>query len=67
MEFTFKGVKYKLDEKFWEEEHKTYPMINSTIKFQFKQIQYLISINDFATLENRIINMLKWGGITKLE
>jgi hypothetical protein len=67
MEFTFKGEKYKLDKKFWAKEYKTHPMPNSTIEFQFKQIQYLISTNDFTTLKNRIINMLKWGGIIKLK
>jgi hypothetical protein len=66
MKFIFKGVKYKLDKKFWANEYKIYPIPNSTMEFQFEQIQYLISINDFATLQNRIINMLKWGGIIKL-
>jgi hypothetical protein len=67
MEFVFKGQKYILDKEYWDKEYEAYPMINSTLEFQFKQIQYLISINDFTTLEGRIINMLKWGGIIKLE
>ena len=66
MEFAFKGEKYKLDEKFWDKEYKTHPMPNSTIKFQYSQFMYLIKIQDWVTLENRLINQLKWGGIIKL-
>jgi hypothetical protein len=66
MEFTFKGEKYKLDKKFWDKEYKIHPIPNSTIKFQHSQFMYLIGIQDWVTLENRIINQLKWGGIIKL-
>ena len=66
MEFKFKGQSYKLDNQYWEGQYKENPILNSTLKFQNQQIQYLIEKRDWVTLENRIIGMLKWGGIIKL-
>ena len=58
MEITFKGVTYILDKEFWKGE-----TINASIEFQYKQLQYCIEIGDYQTLENRVTNMLLWGGI----
>lgn len=65
MEFNFKGKNYILDEVFWEKQYQEHPMPNSTIDFQYQQIQYLIEIYDWVALENRINNMLKWGGLNE--
>lgn len=65
MEFSFKGKNYILDEIFWEKQYQEQPMLNSTIDFQYQQIQYLIEIYDWVALENRINNMLKWGGLNE--
>lgn len=57
-----KGINYKIDEDYWEGD-----MLNTTPKFQFEQLEYCRNIGDWVTLNNRIINMLKWGGIKKLK
>ena len=57
----FKGSTYQLDKNYWKGD-----MVNTTIDFQQKQLEYCIEVQDWNTLENRINNMLRWGGIIKL-
>jgi hypothetical protein len=58
---TYRNQKYELDPEYWEESD-----INSTREFQLMQLTHCVEVGDFATLENRINNMLKWGGIKKV-
>jgi hypothetical protein len=58
----YRGQKYELDSEYWDEEQP-----NSTREFQLSQLNYCAKIRDFVTLENRINNMLMWGGIKKIE
>jgi hypothetical protein len=58
----YRGQKYELDSEYWDEEQP-----NSTREFQLRQLNYCVEVGDFITLENRINNMLKWGGIKKVE
>ena len=58
---TYRNQKYELDPEYWEEVD-----INSTREFQLMQLEHCIKVGDFITLENRINNMLKWGGIRKV-
>lgn len=53
--FKFKGKMYKLTDK-WEE-----TCINDSKAFQLQQYKYVQSIGDFVTMENRIINQIKFG------
>lgn len=59
---TYRKQKYELDAEYWEE---TEP--NNTRAFQLRQLTYCVEVGDFITLQNRINNMLKWGGIKKVE
>lgn len=59
---TYRKQKYELDPEYWDEEQP-----NSTMEFQLSQLNYCVEVGDFITLENRINNMLKWGGIKKVE
>ena len=59
---TYRKQKYELDAEYWDE---TQP--NSSRAFQLRQLTYCVEVGDFLTLENRINNMLKWGGIKKVE
>jgi hypothetical protein len=59
---TYKKHKYELDPQYWDETD-----VNSSREFQLMQLNYCIQVGDFITLENRINNMLKWGGIKKAE
>lgn len=61
MEFKYKGINYKIDEDYWGGD-----MLNTTPQFQLEQFQYCIKVQDWKTLENRITNMLKWGGLKKI-
>lgn len=54
----FKGNTYIIDEEYWDNS-----IPNSSPEFQHKQLLYCLEIKDYNTLENRITNMLKWGGI----
>jgi hypothetical protein len=54
----YKGKEYILDEDYFSND-----MLNTTSQFQYEQLLYCIEIQDFITLENRINNMIKWGGI----
>jgi hypothetical protein len=58
MQFNFKGKTYRMDESYWKGD-----MPNTSPEFQYEQLIYCIQIGDFQTLENRITNMLKWGGL----
>lgn len=60
--FTYKNQKYELDPEYWEE-----TSLDSSREFQLKQLNYCIEVGDFTTLKNRIENMLRWGGIKKVE
>ena len=55
---TYKNVKYHLDETYWKGE-----MVNDSLDFQYMQLEYCIKTGDFQTLENRLNNMLQWGGV----
>lgn len=55
---TYKNVKYQLDETYWKSE-----MVNDSLDFQYMQLEYCIKTGDFLTLENRLNNMLQWGGV----
>ena len=59
--FKFKGKTYQLDPKFMDEE---YPI--TSLEGQYEQFMYLIKKMDWVTLENRIINQLKWGGLIEI-
>ncbi len=59
---TYKKQKYELDPEYWEE-----TSVNNSREFQLMQLNYCIRVGDFITLENRINNMLIWGGIKKIE
>ena len=59
---TYKKQKYELDPEYWEE-----TSVNNSREFQLMQLNYCIEVGDFVTLENRINNMLIWGGIKKIE
>lgn len=58
MEIVYKNITYELDKEYWKRES-----VNDSIDFQHMQLQYCIKTGDFITLENRITNMLLWGGI----
>jgi hypothetical protein len=53
--FKFKGKTYEFTDK-WEE-----TCLNDSKQFQLEQFNYLIEVKDFTTLENRIINQIKFG------
>ena len=53
--FKFKNKIYFLTDK-WEE-----TCVNDSKDFQMQQFNYLLQISDYITLENRIINQLKFG------
>ena len=55
---TYKNVKYQLDESYWKGE-----TVNDSLDFQYMQLEYCIETGDFLTLENRLNNMLQWGGV----
>jgi hypothetical protein len=57
----YRGKTYQLDPKFHDES-----MLNSSMGFQYDQFMYLIETQDWVTLENRIINQLKWGGLIEI-
>ena len=59
---TYKNVKYQLDEAYWKGE-----MVNDYLDFQYMQLEYCIKTGDFQTLENRLNNMLQWGGVLIIE
>jgi hypothetical protein len=60
-EFSYKGKVYQLDPKFMDEE-----MLSTSLDFQYDQFMYLIKVQDWVTLENRITNQLKWGGLIEI-
>jgi hypothetical protein len=41
-------------------------MLNTSLEFQYFQFMHLIKAQDWVTLENRIINQLKWGGLIEI-
>ena len=57
-EIKYRGNIYQLDKEYWKGD-----LLNDSIEFQYRQLEYCIETGDFQTLENRINNMLKWGGI----
>jgi hypothetical protein len=59
--FTYKGKEYQLDPKFLDES-----VLNNSSEFQFLQFTYLIETHDWDTLENRINNQLKHGGLIEI-
>lgn len=61
-EINYKGNIYQLDKEYWKGE-----ILNDNIEFQYDQLIYCIGIGDFQTFENRINNMLKWGGIKQIK
>lgn len=56
--FKFKGATYEIFET------KCSIQTNEWLK---KQFEYSLSINDFNTIENRIINGLKWGWLKEIK
>jgi len=58
--FKFRGKTYQLTDK-WEE-----TCINDSKTFQLQQFKYIESIGDFVTMENRIINQLKFGYLEEI-
>jgi hypothetical protein len=58
--FKFKGKAYELTDQ-WEE-----TCINDSKEFQLEQFQYLIETGDYATLENRINNQIKFGYLKEI-
>ena len=61
MKFQYKGKTYQIDENYWDSQ-----MLNTSAEFQYEQLIYCIQIQDWITLENRITNMLKWGGLIEI-
>ena len=57
----YKNITYIMDENYWKGD-----TLNNTSEFQHQQLLYCVKIKDWNTLQNRIFNMLKWGGIKKL-
>ena len=58
----YKNVKYQLDETYWKGE-----MVNDSLDFQYMQLEYCIEIGDYKTLENRLNNMIRWGGASVVD
>jgi hypothetical protein len=58
----YKNINYKVDEEFWGGEQ-----LSDSPQFIYEQLKYAQDTGDYVTLENRINNMLKWGGIKKLK
>jgi len=58
--FQFRGNTYKLTDK-WEE-----TCINDSKPFQIQQFKYLDKIGDYITMENRIINQIKFGYLEQI-
>lgn len=59
--FQFRGKMYQLDPKFMDED---YPI--TSLEGQYEQFMHLIKVKDWVTLNNRIINQLKWGGLIEI-
>ena len=59
---TYKNVKYQLNETYWKGE-----MVNDSLDFQYMQLEYCIEIGDYKTLENRLNNMIRWGGASVVD
>jgi hypothetical protein len=59
--FSFKGKTYQLDPKFMDES-----MPITSLEGQYEQFMFIIKTQDWVTLENRIINQLKWGGLIEI-
>lgn len=57
----YKGKSFKLDIDFFKDD---YPQ---DAQYHYEQLSYCIECSDFATLENRINNMLLWGGISEIK
>lgn len=51
---------YQLTDK-WEE-----TCLNDSKDFQIDQFNYLIRVHDYVTMENRIINQLKFGFLKEI-
>ncbi len=60
-EFQYRGKMYQLDPKHMDED---YPI--TSLEGQYEQFMYLIKVKDWVTLQNRIINQLKWGGLIEI-
>ena len=58
--FKFKGKLYAFTDK-WEE-----TCLNDSKEFQLEQFNYLIKTKDFTTMENRIINQIKFGYLKQI-
>lgn len=59
--FGFKGKTYQLDPKFFDES-----MLNTSLEFQYDQFMYLIEVQDWVTMDNRITNQLRHGGLIQI-
>lgn len=57
-EIKYKGTTYILDKDYWKSE-----MLNDSIDFQHRQLEYCLEVGDFTAFENRVTNQLIWGGI----
>jgi hypothetical protein len=56
--FSYKGLTYQIDKKYCYDD-----MLNSTAEFHYSQFMFLIETQDWTTLDNRIINQLRHGGL----
>ena len=45
---------------------KTYECIDEDRDFQIGQFKFIIETQDWVTMENRIVNQLKWGPSLKI-
>ena len=59
--FTFKKKTYELTDKWDVTDHYQFDNIEQAKDFQMEQFNYLSKIGDFTTMENRIINLEKFG------
>ena len=60
-EFQYRGKTYQLDPKHMDEDQPI-----TSLEGQYFQFMHLIETQDWITLENRIINQLKWGGLIEV-
>ena len=59
--FSFKKKTYELTDKWDVTDHYQFDNIEQAKDFQMEQFSYLIKIGDFTTIENRIINLKRFG------
>jgi len=62
-QFQYRGKTYECID---EDEVSIQPGLNPSRDFQIGQFKFIIETQDWVTMENRIVNQLKWGPSLKL-